>query len=141
MLGKREAQLADFLERTSNSSETLFGDSFENANQKSADFFLDNTISNRKEILQSLKKTIIHEADLNATSRVFVFRADNNLLLWEINRIADDAVTCGLCKTEKAKAILEKYSESLDDFKKPFLQVAVSADFSDYEFDVFTAFF
>ena len=141
VLGKREAQLADFLERTSNSSETLFGDSFENANQKSADFFLDNTISNRKEILQLLKKTIIHEADLNATSRVFVFRADNNLLLWEINRIADDAVTCGLCKTEKAKAILEKYAKSLDDFKKPFLQVAGSADFSDYEFDVFTAYF
>lgn len=140
VLGKREAQLADFLERTGGTTNMPFA-SGADAVHKNAEFFFNSTESNRKEILQAVKQYIIQEAALQSSSRVFIYKADNNLLLWEINRMTSDAITCGLCKTEKAKTVLEKYAESLDDFQKPFLQVAESADFSDYEFDVSVAYF
>lgn len=134
VLGKREAQLAELLERSLTFEKQ--GKLGENKEDTSYNFFLNNTESNRKEILQMIKEKLISFANVNADTRVLVYRADNNLLLWEINRLAKNVVTCALCRTEKAKTILEKYAESLDDFHKPFLQVEHNENFSDYEFDL-----
>lgn len=135
VLAKREAQLVELLEARLNP------ESKAPSTHSAYEFFLNNTESNRKEILQALKEKIIERAAIREESRVLVYRADNNLLLWEVNRITANAVTCGLCKSEKAKAILEQYALTLDDFEKPFLQVEGVENLEDYEFDTVLSYF
>ena len=135
VLSKRETQLAEILE-----SENAFDSSKKQNKIQSYDFFLNATESNRKEILQALKEKLLERANLNEDSRVLVYRADNNLLLWEINRITSNAVTLGICKNETTKNLLEQYAHTLDDFDKPLLELEGFESLEDYSFDFFLSY-
>lgn len=136
VLSKREAQLSQLLEAEISKDQII-----QQWSETTYDFFINRTESNRKEILHKLKERLILTSTIDKKSRVLVFYADNNLLLWEVNRITTEAVTCGLCKHKKSLETLEKYASSLDDFDKPFLQIEGFENFEDYEFDLILAYF
>jgi len=77
--------------------------------------------SNKAEVLSQIRDTMISLADLKRHSRSLILNADDGLLLWEIVRKTPEGVTCGLCKTEQGKQILEQYGKTLDDLDKPIL--------------------
>jgi len=88
--------------------------------------------SNRAEILLGVRDNLIKMAELVRHHRCLVWNADNGLLLWEVARKTPEGVTCGVCKTEKGKQILEQYGRTLGSLDRPILQVrgnSISTDF------------
>ena len=88
--------------------------------------------SNRADILLQIRDTMISMAQLMRHHRSLVWNADSGLLLWDIARKTPEGVTCGVCKTEKGKQILEQYGRTLGDLDKPILQTrgdSFSTDF------------
>ena len=88
--------------------------------------------SNRAEVLLSVRDTMINMAGLCRHHRSLVWNADDGLLLWEVCRKTPEGVTCGLCRTEKGKQILEQYGRTLGELDKPILQFrpeTISPDF------------
>lgn len=88
--------------------------------------------SNKAEILLNIRDTMIKMANLLRHHRSLIWNADSGLLLWEVARKEPEGVTCGVCKTEKGKQILEQYGRTLGNLDKPILQVrgnSVSTDF------------
>ena len=88
--------------------------------------------SNRADILLEIRDTMISMAQLMRHHRSLVWNADSGLLLWDIARKTPEGVTCGVCKTEKGKQILEQYGRTLGDLDKPILQTrgeSLSTDF------------
>lgn len=79
--------------------------------------------SNKAEILLKIRDTMIRKANLLRHHRSLIWNADSGLLLWEVARNEPEGVTCGVCKTEKGKQILEQYGRTLGDLDKPILQV------------------
>ena len=78
--------------------------------------------SNRAEILLSVRDTMTQLAHLARHHRSLVWNADDGLLLWEIARRTPEGVTCGVCRTQKGKEILEQYGRTLGDLDRPVLQ-------------------
>ncbi len=88
--------------------------------------------SNRAEILLGIRDTMISMAQLMRHHRSLIWNADSGLLLWDVIRKTPEGVTCGVCKTEKGKQILEQYCRTLGDLDKPILQArgtSLSTDF------------
>ena len=88
--------------------------------------------SNRAEILLGIRDTMISMAQLMRHHRSLIWNADSGLLLWDIARKTPEGVTCGVCKTEKGKQILEQYGRTLGDLDRPILQArgeSLSTDF------------
>lgn len=79
--------------------------------------------SNKAEILLKIRDTMIEKANLLRHHRSLIWNADSGLLLWEVARNEPEGVTCGVCKNEKGKQILEQYGRTLGDLDKPILQV------------------
>jgi putative ATPase len=77
--------------------------------------------SNRAGLLLKVRNTMISLAALARHHRSLVWNADDGLLLWEVARKTPEGVTCGLCRTEKGRAILEQYGRTLGDLDKPQL--------------------
>lgn len=88
--------------------------------------------SNRAEILLTIRDTMIELADLARHHRSLVWNADSGLLLWEVARKEPEGVTCGVCRTEKGKQILEQYCRTLGDLDKPYLEVRGSSITNDF---------
>jgi putative ATPase len=78
--------------------------------------------SNRAEILLSVRDTMTTLAKLARHHRCLVWNADDGLLLWEIARRTPEGVTCGVCRSQKGKEILEQYGRTLGDLDRPILQ-------------------
>ena len=78
--------------------------------------------SNRAEILLGIRDTMISMAQLMRHHRSLIWNADSGLLLWDIARKTPEGVTCGVCKTEKGKQILEQYGRTLGNLDRPILQ-------------------
>ena len=88
--------------------------------------------SNRAEFLLSIRDTMTLMADLRRHHRCLIWNADNGLLLWEIARKTPEGVTCGVCRTEKGKEILEQYGRTLSSLDRPILNYrgqSISQDF------------
>lgn len=88
--------------------------------------------SNKAEVLLNIRDTMIEMANLLRHHRSLIWNADSGLLLWEVARKEPEGVTCGVCKTEKGKQILEQYGRTLGNLDKPILQVrgnSVSTEF------------
>lgn len=88
--------------------------------------------SNRADILLGIRDTMISMAQLARHHRSLIWNADSGLLLWDIARKTPEGVTCGVCKTEKGKQILEQYGRTLGNLDKPILQSrgdSISSDF------------
>ena len=79
--------------------------------------------SNKAEILLGIRDTMIGMADIKRHHRSLIWNADSGLLLWEVARKEPEGVTCGVCKTEKGKQILEQYGRTLGNLDRPVLQV------------------
>ena len=88
--------------------------------------------TNRAEFLLSIRDTMTQMADLRRHHRCLIWNADNGLLLWEIARKTPEGVTCGVCRTEKGKQILEQYGRTLNSLDRPILNFrgqSISQDF------------
>lgn len=88
--------------------------------------------SNRAEILLGIRDTMINMAELARHHRSLVWNADNGLLLWEVARKTPEGMTCGVCRSEQGKQILEQYGRTLGSLDRPVLKVrgkSVSSDF------------
>ncbi|MCQ2596294.1 MAG: AAA family ATPase [Treponema sp.] len=77
--------------------------------------------SNRAEVLLNIRNTMIKMAGVLRHHRSLVWNADTGLLLWEIARKAPEGLTCGVCKNEQGKSVLEQYGRTLDDLDRPVL--------------------
>jgi len=88
--------------------------------------------SNRAEVLLGIRDTMISMANLLRHHRSLVWNADNGLLVWEIARRAPEGVTCGVCRTEKGKEILEQYGRTLGGLDRPVLQYRGNSTSSDF---------
>lgn len=78
--------------------------------------------SNRAEILLRTRDTMIAMANPARHHRSLIWNADSGLLLWEIARLTPEGVTCGVCRTQKGKDVLEQYGRTLGKLDRPMLQ-------------------
>ncbi len=88
--------------------------------------------SNRAEVLLGIRDTMTSMADLLRHHRSLIWNADSGLLLWDIARKTPEGVTCGVCRTEQGKQILEQYGRTLGSLDRPILQsrgTSISTDF------------
>ena len=81
--------------------------------------------SGRAEALLEIRNTAIDFADLKRHSRSLVIGADDGLFIWELWRREVEGFTCGLCKTERGKQILEQYASTLDMIDRPKLVLSL----------------
>ena len=95
-------------------------------------FWRQRLYSNRADILLEIRDTMITMAQLMRHHRSLVWNADSGLLLWDIARKTPEGVTCGVCKTEKGKQILEQYGRTLGDLDRPILQARGESFSSDF---------
>ncbi|MBQ4379430.1 MAG: AAA family ATPase [Treponema sp.] len=79
--------------------------------------------SNRAEVLLSIRDAMINLAQLTRHTRSLVWNADDGLLLWDVSRKTPEGITCGICRTEKGREIMEQYGRTLDDLDRPLLTV------------------
>ena len=79
--------------------------------------------SNRAEVLLGIRDTMISMAELLRHHRSLIWNADNGLLLWDVARKTPEGVTCGVCRSEKGKQILEQYGRTLGSLDRPILQL------------------
>lgn len=88
--------------------------------------------SNKAEVLLGIRDSMISMAELARHHRSLVWNADNGLLLWEVARKTPEGVTCGVCRSEQGKQILEQYGRTLGTLDRPILKVrgqSMSQDF------------
>ena len=78
--------------------------------------------SNRAEILLQIRDIMTQIAVLSRHDRSLIWNADDGLLLWEIARKTPEGATCGVCRNENGKQILEQYSRTLGNLDKPILE-------------------
>ncbi|MDR3311851.1 MAG: recombinase RarA, partial [Spirochaetaceae bacterium] len=83
--------------------------------------------SDRAEALQHIRSAMLKAAGLLRHHRVFVWNADDGLLVWQVLRSCPEGVVCALCRSEQGKQTLEQYGASLDMLDKPRLAVYDSA--------------
>ena len=79
--------------------------------------------SNRAEVLLSIRDAMTNLAKLTRHTRSLVWNADDGLLLWDVSRKTPEGVTCGICRSEKGKEIMEQYGRTLDDLDRPILKI------------------
>ncbi|MBQ7539472.1 MAG: recombinase RarA, partial [Treponema sp.] len=79
--------------------------------------------SNRAEVLLSIRDAMTNLAQLARHTRSLVWNADDGLLLWDVSRKTPEGITCGICRSEKGREIMEQYGRTLDDLDRPLLTV------------------
>lgn len=79
--------------------------------------------SNRAEVLLSIRDAMTSLAQLTRHTRSLVWNADDGLLLWDVSRKTPEGITCGICRTEKGREIMQQYGRTLDDLDRPILTV------------------
>ncbi|MCR4579804.1 MAG: AAA family ATPase [Treponema sp.] len=79
--------------------------------------------SNRAEVLLNIRDTMVNMAELLRHHRSLIWNADNGLLLWEVARNTPEGVTCGVCRTQRGKEVLEQYGRTLGSLDRPLLQI------------------
>ena len=84
--------------------------------------------SNKAETLLAIRDTMIGLAALQRHHRSLVWNADDGLLLWEIARKTPEGFTCGVCRTQSGREILEKYARTLTDLDRPLLEFRPETD-------------
>ncbi len=79
--------------------------------------------SGKSATLLEIRNDLVAIAGIERHHRVLVWGADDGLLVWEAGRLAPEGFVTGLCRTDRARAILEQYAESLDELDRPALAV------------------
>ena len=92
--------------------------------------------SGRSETLLAIRNRLTELAGILRHHRVLVWGADDGLLIWEAGRLAPEGFAAGLCRSERAKAILEQYGATLDAIDRPALAVMETAASSAAQRDI-----
>ncbi|MGP1594125.1 MAG: AAA family ATPase [Treponema sp.] len=84
-------------------------------------------------LLETIRRTLIEKAHIKPEDRVLVYRADDGLLLWTVQRLttagtmphctaANTAVGCiaGIYRSPEALHAAERYAHSFDELARPF---------------------
>lgn len=77
--------------------------------------------SNKAQILQDIRKTIIQLAAPARHSRHFIWNVDDGLLIWECLRQSPEGLVAGVCSSAAGMEILRQYSHTLDEVSRPQL--------------------
>ncbi len=80
----------------------------------------ENTASNT---MEHIRDTLIEKADIDADSRVLVYRADDNLLLWKLARSRENGCAAGFFAHSTALTNAHRYAENFDELTRPALQL------------------
>ena len=106
--------IAEHFKSENHSGENLTFSPVDNARESALDK-ADRQWRNRLDSMVSMAHLLRHHRSL-------VWNADDGLLLWEVARKTPEGVTCGVCRTQKGREILEQYGRTLGDLDKPILQ-------------------
>lgn len=79
--------------------------------------------TNHAELLTQIRDNLVQEANLKRHHRSLIWNADDALLLFYILRLCPEGLTCGACRTESGKQVLEQYASTLGEMDKPLLAV------------------
>ena len=79
--------------------------------------------SNRAEVLTSVRDGMTECAGLKRHFRSLIWNADDALLIFDVTRKTPEGLTCGVCRSEQGKAMLEQYASTLEDMDRPQLVV------------------
>ncbi len=77
--------------------------------------------SNKAQILQDIRKTIIQLAAPARHSRHFIWSIDDGLLIWECLRQSPEGLVAGVCSSAAGMEILQQYSRTLEELSRPQL--------------------
>ena len=78
-------------------------------------------MSNKAQILQDIRKTIIQLAAPVRHSRHFIWNVDDGLLIWECLRKSPEGLVAGVCSSAAGMEILQQYSHTLEEIIRPQL--------------------
>ena len=139
VLSRREIQIAAMMENFSaKNAENLTFSPLDRAKEyeldKAEKSWRARLDSNKAEILTKIRDKMLEKGNLERHSRNLVVNADDAVLIWALARKSPEGMTCGLCKSEKGKAVIEQYSRTLDELDRPKLSLSIN-DFSDVTFD------
>ena len=79
--------------------------------------------TNRAELLTEIRDTLVQMANLKRHHRSLIWNADDALLLFYILRLCPEGLTCGACRSENGRKVLEQYASTLGEMDKPLLAV------------------
>jgi putative ATPase len=79
--------------------------------------------SGKSATLLEIRNRLTEMASIVRHHRVLVWGADDGLLIWEAGRLAPEGFAAGICRSERARAILDQYGASLDALDRPALAV------------------
>lgn len=78
-------------------------------------------MSNKAQILQDVRQTLMTLAAPNRHSRHFIWNVDDGLLLWECMRKSPEGLVAGVCSSVAGMEILQQYSRTLEELSRPQL--------------------
>lgn len=78
-------------------------------------------MSNKAQILQELRHTLMTLAAPSRHSRHFIWGVDDGLLIWECLRKSPEGLVAGVCSSAAGMEILQQYSRTLEELSKPQL--------------------
>ncbi|MBE6354973.1 AAA family ATPase [Treponema sp.] len=90
--------------------------------------------SNRAELLEKIKTTLLSMSEIYRHSRVLVWNADDALLIFDLCRKTPEGATYGVCRTKKGIEILKTYQNTLDDLDKTKFVLSSGNIFSENNF-------
>lgn len=79
--------------------------------------------SNKAQILTRIRDTMIQIGDIKRHHRIFVWNADDCLLIFDLLRKTPEGFLCGSCKNKAGMELLEQYASTLWDIDKPRLSI------------------
>jgi putative ATPase len=124
VLSRREAQIAALLERGAGGGGAddaeIPGGMTPNARTGKAEWEA-RTDSGYAESLLRLRREMTRLAGLERGSRVIVYPADDGLLIWDALRACTEGAVCGVCRSERGRAVLEQYGRTLSEIERPLL--------------------
>ncbi|MBO7162833.1 MAG: recombinase RarA, partial [Spirochaetaceae bacterium] len=78
-------------------------------------------MSTKSQMLQEIRKTILHQAAPARHSRHFIWNIDDGLLIWECMRQSPEGLVAGICSSAAGMKILQQYSNTLEELLRPQL--------------------
>ncbi|MBO4731317.1 MAG: AAA family ATPase [Spirochaetaceae bacterium] len=93
---------------------------------KSLESWQKRTEEGRAQTLLAIRNKLMDNAKLVRHSRNLITNADDGLFVWESLRRSPEGFSCGLCKTEQGREILEKYASTLPEIDRPFFATSLN---------------
>ena len=78
-------------------------------------------MSNKSQVLQDIRQTMLQLATPARHSRHFIWNIDDGLLIWECMRQSPEGLVAGVCSSAAGMKILQQYSNTLEELLRPQL--------------------